>query len=251
MGKYCPICGAKIGALTKHKVKDGEVCVICSMISESWRTESVADLQRYWNKNNERFSNFSPSQKLKSLMSEVVTIDDEHQLFIIGKYDKMKNIRPTVYSFNEVDGYSFQKVGEKTITKKKGGIGRALVGGALAGPAGAIVGASTSKQETTTKGGTNLLKIEMNISSGKKVISMTNPPLGFTNFLDKCIEIEEECNMFDDIQKNLEQVQFDDIQQIQPTLSGADEIRKYKNLLDEGIITQEEFEAKKKQLLGL
>ncbi len=33
--------------------------------------------------------------------------------------------------------------------------------------------------------------------------------------------------------------------------SNADEIRKYKKLLDDGIITQEEFEAKKKQLLGL
>ena len=33
--------------------------------------------------------------------------------------------------------------------------------------------------------------------------------------------------------------------------SGADEIMKYKNLLDQGIITQEEFDAKKKQILGL
>lgn len=33
--------------------------------------------------------------------------------------------------------------------------------------------------------------------------------------------------------------------------SAADEIRKYKELLDEGIITAEEFEQKKKQLLGL
>ncbi len=56
-------------------------------------------------------------------------------------------------------------------------------------------------------------------------------------------ELEAECNMFDDISE--------DMQQIQPTLSEADEIRKYKKLLDEGIITQEEFEAKKKQLLGL
>ena len=31
----------------------------------------------------------------------------------------------------------------------------------------------------------------------------------------------------------------------------ADEIRKYKSLADDGIITQEEFEAKKKKLLGL
>ena len=33
--------------------------------------------------------------------------------------------------------------------------------------------------------------------------------------------------------------------------STADEIKKYKELLDLGIITQEEFDAKKKQLLGL
>ena len=31
----------------------------------------------------------------------------------------------------------------------------------------------------------------------------------------------------------------------------AEELRKYKKLLDDGIITQEEFDAKKKQLLGL
>ena len=32
--------------------------------------------------------------------------------------------------------------------------------------------------------------------------------------------------------------------------SAADEILKFKQLLDAGIITQEEFDAKKKQLLG-
>jgi len=36
-----------------------------------------------------------------------------------------------------------------------------------------------------------------------------------------------------------------------PATSGADEIMKYKQMLDAGIITQEEFDAKKKQLLGL
>ena len=33
--------------------------------------------------------------------------------------------------------------------------------------------------------------------------------------------------------------------------SNADELKKYKDLLDQGVITQEEFDAKKKQLLGL
>lgn len=38
---------------------------------------------------------------------------------------------------------------------------------------------------------------------------------------------------------------------IKQDLSSADEIKKFKDLLDAGIISQEEFDAKKKQLLGL
>jgi predicted Zn-dependent peptidase len=38
---------------------------------------------------------------------------------------------------------------------------------------------------------------------------------------------------------------------IQNTFSVADEIKKFKELLDMDIITQEEFDAKKKELLGL
>ncbi|MDT2743979.1 PH domain-containing protein [Enterococcus asini] len=36
-----------------------------------------------------------------------------------------------------------------------------------------------------------------------------------------------------------------------PSLSASDEIRQFKALLDDGIISQEEFDAKKKELLGL
>ena len=38
---------------------------------------------------------------------------------------------------------------------------------------------------------------------------------------------------------------------VQAALSPAEELKKFKELLDMGIITQEEFDAKKKQLLGL
>ena len=38
---------------------------------------------------------------------------------------------------------------------------------------------------------------------------------------------------------------------VKQDISNADELKKYKDLLDSGIITQEEFDAKKKQLLGL
>ena len=41
------------------------------------------------------------------------------------------------------------------------------------------------------------------------------------------------------------------INNIKVDTSDADELKKYKELLDQGVITQEEFDAKKKQLLGL
>lgn len=41
------------------------------------------------------------------------------------------------------------------------------------------------------------------------------------------------------------------MQKSQSTISVADEIVKLKKLLDDGIITIEEFNAKKKELLGL
>ncbi len=39
--------------------------------------------------------------------------------------------------------------------------------------------------------------------------------------------------------------------QVVQSASSADELKKFKELLDSGIITQEEFDAKKKQLLRL
>ena len=41
------------------------------------------------------------------------------------------------------------------------------------------------------------------------------------------------------------------VPQTAPPLSAADEIEKLASLLERGILTQEEFDAKKKQLLGL
>ena len=40
-------------------------------------------------------------------------------------------------------------------------------------------------------------------------------------------------------------------QKVETDSDKTQEIRNYKKLLDDGIITEEEFEAKKKQLLGL
>ena len=45
--------------------------------------------------------------------------------------------------------------------------------------------------------------------------------------------------------------EYKNISTVASNSSSADELMKFKNLLDQGIINQEEFDAKKKQLLGL
>ncbi len=69
------------------------------------------------------------------------------------------------------------------------------------------------------------------------------------------IAIENRDNIYTKISKLLSDRQSDIPVNVANTIvqetSAADEIKKYKELLDEGIITQEEFDVKKKQLLGL
>lgn len=67
---------------------------------------------------------------------------------------------------------------------------------------------------------------------------------------DECFKIAEEIQHYIITLQSKTPGGAPTTQTAQP-LSGADEILKYKQLMDAGIITAEEFEAKKKQLLGL
>ena len=131
---------------------------------------------------------------------------------------------------------------------EKGGVGRALVGGALFGGVGAVVGASTGHKHKAT---CSKLQIKITLNNMKA-------PVVYVNF----IEAETKKNgalykmIYPMAQEALSVLSI--ITQSQKSessphaeVSAADEILKFKKLLDEGIITQEEFDLKKKQLLGL
>ena len=62
---------------------------------------------------------------------------------------------------------------------------------------------------------------------------------------DLCMEIKEVMTKYQEENSKHETTT------INAALSPADELKKFKELLDMGIITQEEFDAKKKQILGL
>ena len=57
--------------------------------------------------------------------------------------------------------------------------------------------------------------------------------------------------MINDYKKNYGNVAKQTVIENTIQTSNADELKKYKELLDSGVITQEEFDAKKKQILGL
>lgn len=230
----CSICGEKLGLLAKVKTSDGEICPRCASICASCATLPTATIRAFWETNKARLDTFTATQVLKSLGSDAITIDDTHRYFVFGDLKKMK-VEPMVFSFDEVDSYEFETVGGKTVTKKKGGITRAVVGGVVAGPVGALVGSGTAKAETKTVGGIRMTKVNFNAYTGKLQRMSSNYPMGFTDFLDRCISEAPE----------------EPVAAAQTAPSAADEILKYKDLLDKGIITAEEFAAKKAQLLGL
>ena len=139
-----------------------------------------------------------------------------------------------IYSFDEVAGYESDAPDDLTVTETKGGIGRAVIGAAVAGPVGAIVGAATAKTETRKGRSKESVSIHFVLPLGESNLPTTVYPGGMTAFLKICKDSPEQP------------------QGTAPTApSSADELLKFKQLLDMGAITEAEYNAKKTQLLGL
>lgn len=148
-----------------------------------------------------------------------------------------------LYKFCDIS--SVQPIQQGESKTKKHGITRAVVGGALAGGVGAIVGAATGgkQYDYITKLGFNVTfkdnkQIYLDVMSGK--------------FDTKGPFIKAFYKQFNAIHGWLDAaVKQNNSQSMSSNIDPADEIAKFKKLLDDGTITKEEFDAKKKQLLGL
>ncbi len=102
--------------------------------------------------------------------------------------------------------------------------------------AGPVVGAAAAM---ATVGSAHTVKITWKDNDGSKesIITFTSNN-GFQTFIGKLGSLMNQPNEATPAPSS-------------PVISSADEILKFKKLMDEGIITPEEFEAKKKQLLGI
>lgn len=161
---------------------------------------------------------------------------------------KLKN--PIIYSFDEIIGFELLEDGD-SITK--GGTGRAVAGGLLFGVGGAIVGGATGKRKTKSTCTRLQIKITINnISNPNVFVNLITVETKKASMLYKSAYTSAQniMSVLQVICENNSKEQEIAQQPIQGN-SSADEIMKFKQLLDQGIITQEEFETKKKQLLNL
>lgn len=157
--------------------------------------------------------------------------------------------RPDVYelfSYNQIVDFELLENGESIAS---GGLGRAAVGGVLFGGAGAVVGAASRSY----KGICSELKIKITVKNYKE-------PAYYMVFIGSETQktgdyYKQKLKMAHDVLSKFHLITDSmpkaDSSEINFSKNKFDEIREYKSLLDEGIISQEEFEKKKKELLDL
>ncbi len=167
--------------------------------------------------------------------------DDKHGKLFIKKSFTM-NRSQAVYNYDELISYT--PIFEGGKIKKHHGITRAIVGGVLAGPVGAVVGAGTGEKEfDTIKRLGFILHLTDNRSQNYMLMISESKS---DSFLTKSA-MED----YNNIAAKLDQIISSNAQEPTSAGSNADELRKFKGLLDDGIISQAEFDEKKKELLRL
>ncbi len=155
----------------------------------------------------------------------------------------------TVYSYYEILDYELLEDGN---TVCNGGIGKALIGGAILGRTGAIIASNSSRKQKEIC--TNLqIKITLNnIAIPVVYINIiTTKVKKDSSLYKKQYSTAQEILSILNIICTPDKAEINNKVNLDSTFSSADEIIKYKQLLDNGIISQAEFDQKKEQLLKL
>lgn len=254
MAKECLICGKSMGIfVNKVAIADGSICMDCwkksgmessmdtLMSSGQYNSATIKEMITLRERNESLISNFKPTKKVGML-----SFNDDTQAFIITKSKKNQDL----YYYEQIVDFELLEDGE-TITKD--GLGRAVAGGLLLGGVGAIVGGITGGKKS--KGVCNSLQIKITFRNNPRqteyvsFISSETKKDGF--FYRTAYQLAQDT--LSALQIAVDKVDNGTATEVpvQQVFSGADEILKYKGLLDAGIITKEEFEAKKAQILNL
>jgi hypothetical protein len=130
----------------------------------------------------------------------------------------------------------------KVVSKQRmGALGKGLIGGALLGPAGLLLGAVKGHSDSTKDANTSIIvSFYFERNNEKHNLLLEIGPKAKNKFL----------GFLDHNYRDLLKEESDD-EIKQDSVDVATEIEKFHKLKESGIITEEEFEKKKTELLGL
>lgn len=231
--KKCAICNGNISSIKKYKVKDDNyLCGICGdkcgfsidTCTQNYSTEFLRQLIT------------SIDNGGKQFLGKILFDDKLQQLW---------NITKPTQKINYCDIVDYKLIDDTNVVSENG-LGRAIVGGALFGTIGAILGGLATNSSTVC----NQLSLKLTVRGEFE-------PAIYINFLDTSTESGSLRHKYiiETIQSCISKLDLiiaeHKILSNTPKISVADEILKFKKLLDDGIITQDEFSAKKKILLEI
>ena len=255
--QVCSICENDCG-INRYRIKDkGWCCHKCFKkaklnISTPVRTmsaETIRKLIELEELEENALQEFRSLTITKDFGSYIKFDENNRKWFIPdGIFGGVK--KPIIYSFDDIIAFELLEDGN-SITK--GGIGRAIAGGLLFGGVGAIVGATTGKRKTKSTCTKLQIKITVNNMKASAVyINLISGETKTDGFMYRTAYSSAQ-NILSVLQIICEnnKLTHETTSNNVSTVNSVDEILKYKGLLDQGIITQEEFDAKKKQLLDL
>ncbi len=172
--------------------------------------------------------------------------DDNLGVILIGATKLGTLIRYETIKSVEVEQEVKLITESKGETKKKGVVKRSIVGGVLFGPAGAIIGGATAKEKTNVQAQTRQEIIRT------LVVTRDDP-------YKPVLRFSYDANLEKKLRDILAQNQAKEIPTVQATYIEqkndvpnliADELIKLKQLMDQGILSQEEFDQQKEKLLN-
>ena len=177
-------------------------------------------------------------------------VNDEKRMIGVPYVDyNGETITVELIPFDDLIDFELIEDGE-TITKEKSGLGRAVAGGLLFGKTGGVVGAVTGKKSTSTEYCRDM-RINLTVKNRENpliVIRLISQAISKNSeYYRQAVEASQKLIAI------LKSITHDrkEVENAIPVFSAADEILKFKNLLDMGVLTQEEFDKKKAELLGL
>ena len=205
-----------------------------------------AELKEAKRRYKEEMKQLSSSMKANGNIPGIAKWDDSLQVISIGpigfstivKYNTIKGIE----IIEDIKQISSTKI--KGKEKRKGTLTRAAVGTLLMPGIGTLAGALTAKKESSGE------KETTTSQQVTKTIRLTRDD-PFKSILTFDYNVELECKLQNILDSNSTQnIQSTNLETSSPTNSSiADELKKLKDLLDDGVLTEEEFKIQKERLL--